>query len=385
MMTVWLKYCSLMKFTALCLLLIGCFLPLAAKNILQNGRFSEGLLHWKFGSDSGAAVVPYASGGPGNAPFIRLKSINGNVSLSQLYCGMPKNEKFKISCYLRINELSPEAALQLEILCLPDKHRFPMKGEVGKWVKYEKIFTSTNGGNYLSFQLKKGPGSVDIAMASIEPLSADTRSGSIMEHVSKVLVPMANLHYLHGNAVVRFQYSGKFPAAEKDLLAVFYVRENPRRALRLPLKNRSVSVDMRKFGSKNGTLMVSLQNDRNGQELLAAQYPFRFVEHPQAENALKLNNLVTELFNAPMPEKLTLKNPRYGWIFCRFIPDDPEAAFTLTLNGKPLMDNKTLRYEAVRLCEPGKLIFSGMPDSPRGIRALSLSGRSRTFSVSRSV
>ena len=354
------------KFLALFMLFAGSFLPLAAKNILQNGDFSDGLLHWKFGSDAGAGVTPFASGGPANRPFVRLQSINGNVSLSQLYCGMPKNEKFKISCFLRVNELASDAELQLEILCLPDKHRFPMKGKVGKWVKYEKIFTSTNGGNYLSFQLKKGPGSVDIALAAIEPLAADTKSGDIMEHVSRALVPMANLHYLHGDAVVRFQYSGKFPVAENNLLAVFYVKENPRRALRLPLKNRSVYVDMRKFGSKEGTLMVSLQNGKSGQEQLSGQYPFRFVEHPQAEKAVKLNNLVTELFNAPMPDELLLKNPRYGWIFCRFIPGNPEEPFAITLNGEPLIDNKTLRHETVRLCEPGKLIFaaSGAPDSP---------------------
>ena len=196
------------------------FMPLSAVNILQNGNFTDGLLHWKSGSDSGAAAIPFAAGGPGNAPFIRLQSLNGNVSFSQLYCGMPKREKFKISCWFRINELAPGAGAQIEILCIPDKHRFPLAGTAGKWVKFEKIFTSTNGGNYLSFQLKKGPGSVDIAMASIEPLSPNSKATNIMEHSSRALVPMGNLHYLNGKGRVRFQYSGKFPAPEKELTAV---------------------------------------------------------------------------------------------------------------------------------------------------------------------
>lgn len=350
-----------------CLTLSFFMLPVYGRNILQNGNFSDGLLHWKSGSDTGAAVVPYSSGGPDGGPFIRLKSLSGSVSCSQLYCGMPKNEKFKITCFFRIKDKSPDSEAQIVILCLPDKHYLPLKGEVGKWVKFEQIFTSTNGGNYLSFQLKNGPGTVDIARASIEPLAEDSKSSDIMEHAAQALVPMANMHALTAAAkTVRFQYSGKFPLPEKELQAVFYVKENPRRALRLPISDRAVMVDMGEFGSKSGTLQMALQDKNTGREYLSAEYAFEFVDYPAAENAVRLNNLVTELFNGPMPGKMIVKNPRRGWIFCRFIPDDPAAEFAIKLNGKTVIDHRTLRRETVRFCEEQELIFenSGMPEYP---------------------
>ena len=57
----------------------------AEVNLLHNGDFKEGLLYWKFESDAGAAPIPHAEGGPDNSPFIRLKSLGGAASFSQLH------------------------------------------------------------------------------------------------------------------------------------------------------------------------------------------------------------------------------------------------------------------------------------------------------------
>ena len=327
----------------------------AEVNLLHNGDFKEGLLYWKFESDAGAAPIPHAEGGPDNSPFIRLKSLGGAASFSQLHCTLPKNETFKIECQFRMEGALQSGDAQVVILCLPDKNYFKLEGEPGKWHKFKLDFTSTYGVNYISFQLKKGPATLDIADAKIIPQSPQTKSKKAMTNLEQVLVPLANLHYI-SSAEVRFQWSGKLPLAKDKLVAVFYAKENPQRVVKVPLKGRFASLDLRKLGNvKEGILNAELQDKEGKRSFFKAEYPFRIVDLPKAPGAKRLNNLVTELYNGPISGKVTVQNPRYGWLYMKYEPDKTGESFAVNMNGKPIITEKSLRHETVRLLEPGEV------------------------------
>ena len=75
---------------------------------------------------------------------------------------------------------------------------------------------------------------------------------------------------------------------------------------------------------------------------------------PEPENAKALNNLVTELFQQEITDgqKITIANPRYGFLLFRFRSDAPQD-YTVLLDGKPLLTEKTPLQETIRALEPG--------------------------------
>lgn len=329
----------------------------AEKNLLSNGNFKEGLLHWKISGGSGACPVPFLSGGPDGLPYVRLTSLRSAVDIAQVYVKLPKNERFRIVCRYRLGQMAPESEARIVILCIPTRHKLPLKGTPGKWLKFDQEFVSTNGGNFVSFQLT-GKGVVDIADAQVIPLSAKSESGRSIDNAAQTLSTPTNLMKLRADVPpLEFLWAGKMPAPEKDLVALFYLKGNPGRAVRTPLKDRRTRLDIKKLKAPAGILVAELQHRESGEIFFSAEYPFRFVPSPAAPRARRLNNLVTELYDGRMPDRLRAVNPRYGWLFFRFTPDDPEAKFSITLNGEPLMDERTLRGEAVRLCEPGEIIL----------------------------
>ncbi len=338
------------------LLLALLCLDAAEVNLLHNGDFKEGLLYWKYESDAGAAPIPYAEGGPGNSPFIRLNSLGGGpVSFSQLHCTLPKGETFKIECQFRMEGALEPGDAQVVILCLPDKNYFKLDGEPGKWNKFELDFTSTYGVNYISFQLKKGPATLDIADAKIIPQSPQTRSKKALTNLEQVLVPLANLHYIPKDTQnIRFQWSGRLPLAEDRLAAVFHTRENPKRLVKVPLNGRFTTLDLRELGDvKEGILTAELQDKEGKRSFFKAEYPFRVVDLPKTTGAKRLNNLVTELYNGRISGQITVLNPRYGWLYVKYEPDQTGENFTVNMNGQSIITEKSLRHETVRLLEPG--------------------------------
>ena len=339
----------------LLLMLLG--LSAAEVNLLHNGDFREGLLYWKFESDAGAAPIPYSKGGPNNSPFIRLKSLGGAASFSQLHCTLPKNETFKIECQFRMEGALQSGDAQVVILCLPDKNYFKLEGEPGKWNKFSLDFTSTYGVNYISFQLKKGPATLDIADAKIIPQSPQTKSKRAMTNLEQVLVPLANLHYISKETQnIRFQWSGKLPLSEDKLVAVFHTKANPQRVVKVPLKGRFASLDLRELcDAQEGILNAELQDKEGKHWFFNAEFPFRIVDLPKAPGAKKLNNLVTELYNGRISGQITVPNPRYGWLYLKYEPDKADECFTVTINGQPVITEKSLRHETVRLLEPGEV------------------------------
>ena len=351
----------------LMLLALGQGTAMAETNLLHNGDFTEGLLHWKFESDSGAAAMPQAEGGPGGGPFIRLKSLGGSVSFSQLHCTLPKGETFRIECQFRMEGALEPGDAQVVILCLPDKNYFKLEGEPGKWNKFELDFTSTYGVNYISFQLKKGPATLDIANAKIIPLSPQTNSKRALTNLEQALVPLANLHYIPKDTQnIRFQWSGKMPLAEDKLVAVFHTKENPQRVVKVTLNGRFASLDLRELGDvKEGILNAELQDKDGKRSFFKAEYPFRILELPKASGVKRLNNLVTELYNGRISGQTAVPNPRYGWLYLKYEPDTAGESFAVNMNGQPVITEKSLRHETVRLMEPGEVSFDTTGNSGR--------------------
>ena len=345
----------------------------AGGNLIVNGEFRLDGAHFPpywmpFKTYAGGRILHFAEGGPKNGPFVRLTLTgdSGSMQLHQTNLQLVKGERYRIAAWVRTRGVEGKRSG----VCV-GPGSFPAKAEVGifalpanqpEWRRYEReiVMPATEAlYPYYCFALVlDGAGELDVADVSLEALTEKGRHGSRsqMEAMEPHLVPVSELHAIDSaKPVIEFFWVGRFPGdpAAADCLISFNGR---REAKRVPFSLGRFAADLSGVIPEGASMMqVKIVSRASGAVLAEELYPVRSLPIPQPAEARKLNNLVTEICRREVAvgEKVTVANPRYGFLFFRFAPEKAGEAFRITLDGKPLFDETIPLGETVRSLEPG--------------------------------
>ncbi len=343
----------------------------ASENLILNGEFqADGMRFppfWMFVNYFGGKIEYFREGGPENRPFVRITSSDGETRLQQNNLRLVQGEKYRLGAWVRCTGItSKTSGIQIgpgsfakpgenALIGLPENS--------AGWKYYERDITMVDEvkPNYpyytVDLVLDSRDGVLDVSSVSLLPLTEKARHDSLsqMAAMAPGLIPVSQLWYISQNhPQLDFFWVGTFPG-DPDAADCEFIFSRDGSAATVPLRLSRFTADFSgtlKPGEQSMTVRV--RSRHSGKIWYEEVYPIRCMNIPEPENAKILNNLVTELLQKEITggQKITLANPRYGFLLFRFRPD-AQQDFTVLLDGKPLLTEKTPLQETIRALEPG--------------------------------
>ncbi|OQA88292.1 MAG: hypothetical protein BWY31_00454 [Lentisphaerae bacterium ADurb.Bin242] len=338
------------------------------ENRILNGDFQskegEFPLYWMFRSHSNGTAEHFSSGGPDGKSFLRLRSTEGAFRVEQRNLKLIPGESYKLSGFFRTrNVKDPATGVFLE----KEKGIQNLPADCPEW-QYREVQLSVQGDTVgVRICVDRNGGELDVAGLKLLPIEGKDKGRSLTQRENRepAFVPLSNLRYLspHSNRL-SFYWAGIFPA-DPDKIECVFSFDRSAKTIRRPFGDGEVTLDLNGIGLGEDVLTARVLEKETGREFHAGKYEVRMLDIPPLPSSLKrLNNLVTEIFHGKVRsgEEVILPNPRYGWMFFRYRGESP-APFEAVLDGKKILDEKSLRGETARLLEPGKytLKINGSP------------------------
>ena len=352
----------------------GLSVAAAAGELIVNGGFAADNRSFPSGwmplCRAGAAVEYFRDGGPENRPFVRLISNKAPSRLHQTNLRLVKGEKYRLGAWFRtsgaVNRLSG-----IRVAC--SSNHMPRTGDhlltglpvdLKQWRYFERVITlpaeELKLYPYYNVELilDEGGGVMDVSGVTLQPISeiAKRDSRSLEENVAPCLVPLGILAYLPADAPsLEFRWVGKFPGDPAHADCEFFF-SGDKRTVKHPFSLDRFKVDFGKLAAgKFQDMRIRILSRASGKVLFEETYPVRAVAIPKLPaEARRLNNLVTEIFDGRMVEgsSIRIANDRYGFVLFSF--DAAKKPFTVSLDGKTIIDEKSMLSETIRALEPGE-------------------------------
>ena len=357
-----------MKKTAFLFLLFLGGLCSGKENRILNGDFTskggEFPLYWMFRSHSNGTVYHFPSGGPDGKNFIRIRSEKGAFRVEQRNLKLIPGKPYKLSGFFRTGNVKDSTT---GVFLEAGKGILNLPADSPQWQYREVQLTPKSDAACVAIEVGRNGGELDVADLKLIPLAENEKERALTQRENRepAFVPFSNLSYLstHSNRL-SFYLAGVFPADPEKIECVFtYARSE--KAIRRPFGNGEVTLDLNGIEPGEDVLTAKLLEKESKRKLYSQDYKVRILNLPALPPAAKqLNNLVTEVFHGKVRkgQEVVLPNPRYGWMFFR-CRGESKAPFEVTLDGKKILNEKSLRGEAVRLLEPGNytLKIKGAP------------------------
>ncbi len=344
----------------------------AGEPLIVNGDFkADGMRFppcWMFVNYFGGQVDYFRSGGPDNRPFVRLSSSSGATRLQQNNLRLVQGEKYRLGAWCRTrNVVNKASGIRVGFGSFAQPGENAVVGlpeNTGGWKYYEREITLAEKElpHYryytVDIVLDSGGGVLDVAGVQLSPVTEKARNGSLsqMDAMEPHLVPVSPLWYIPKNKpAIDFFWVGRFPG-DPEAADCEFIFSRDGRSGKIPFRLSRFTADFSGVlnpGEQNMTVRILSRASRK--VLYEETFPVRCMAIPEVKNARVLNNFVTELYNDELAadRKITLPNPRYGFLLFRFLPEN-KGKFTVLLNGKPFFTEKAPLSETIRALEPGE-------------------------------
>ena len=331
----------------------------AGDNLLVNGKFAPGLssypADWRFYNIRTTGYLEtFPNGGPGNGNYLR---INGNFRINQKSITLVNGERYKLSAFIRSRKQNGEKSG----VYLPGytKPLLQIPADQKQWKYVERIWIHRNGKAGTIVKVNVGVNAegeqLDIADLKLIPLTEKGKalSCNMYESSRRALIPRFLTGYIPlAKPDVTFSWEGKFPGGLNAARCKFKL-EKSGKEFTGKFVDRLVKVRLSGVSAGKDRLHLTV-SDGTGKDVFKDRYEIEIRDIPaMPASARKLNNLTVELPVLTLkPGRMeTVINPREGWLYFSF---QGNGEFRLTLDGKKLLDDKTLRHEAFLRLEPGK-------------------------------
>ncbi len=344
----------------------------AGETLIVNGDFkADGMRfppYWMFVNYFGGRVDYFRSGGPDDRAFVRLSSSGGTTRLQQNNLRLVQGEKYRVGAWFRTqNVLNKTSGIRVGpgSFAQPGENSLTgLPANTGEWKYYEREITlnEEEKPHYryytVDIVLDSGGGVLDVAGVRLDPVTEKARKESLsqMDAMEPHLVPVSPLwHIPKDKPALDFFWVGRFPG-DPDSADCEFIFSRDGRSGKIPFRLSRFTADFSGILKPGEQTMTVRILSRAGQRVWHEEtFPVRCTTVPEVKNAKVLNNFVTELYNGALAagEKITLPNPRYGFLLFRFLPENKEK-FTILLDGKPLFTEKAPRSETIRALEPGE-------------------------------
>ena len=338
-------------------------LPLfvAAKdNLIVNGKFLPGLTAypaaWRFYNVRTTGYLESCKkGGPENGNFLR---INGEFRVNQKNITLISGETYHLSAWIRCKQqTSGKSGIFFTGYAKPV---LPFPENQMQWRFVERVWKFKNGANGrkvpVNIAVNGAGGQLDIAELKLVPLTpgAKIASGNMYESSRPALIPCFPLGYVSlKNPVVEFSLEGRLPGNGRAAFCRLKL-EKAKKEYRVKFTDRHIKTVLRGVKAGKDHLLLTV-SDAAGKVLFTEKYPIFVRDIPSLPaGAHKLNNFTTELPLIKLEHAGSqgqIINPREGWLYLHFRGSDD---FSLTLDGKKVLDSKMLRHETFLRLEPGK-------------------------------
>ncbi len=324
--------------------------------------------YWTTLNHGGARVDYLNVGGPEGRGFVRLTTTGRPARLQQMNLTLVQGEKYRLGAWIRTRGVVNKASgIRVGAGSYPEQKHNCLAGLPAnqlEWKYYEKEITLPDTVQPLypyytiDIVLEPGGGTLDVTGVVLYPVTEKARlaSKSQMATMTPCLVPLGWLHYIpESKPVMDFFWVGTFPGDPDNAICQFTFSKN-RKTVTAPFSLKRFRVDFSGAAeSGKQELQIKILSKSSKAVLFEETYPIRVMSIPEiTPNAKSLNNLVTEIYNQPVPDgtKVQVANPRYGFVLFRFIPDGNQK-FAVTLNGEQLFDQTAWQSETIRVLEPG--------------------------------
>ena len=340
--------------------ILGIFMFLAmevtSENLITNGRFEAAQTvlpgFWTPGSASDVMVYN-RSGGPGGQASVAFITGKGGM-LRQLGLILVADEKYKLSGnYQTKNFKAENARIVIHNAGWAKDAGIVSFAENADWMPFEITFTAFDSKDKkygVVIYVKDIQGEIQFADLKLEALTAKGINGSAsalatvkVDHLTP-MQPLLN-HIPVEKPELILRCLAKMPKAYAEYDCIY---GNP--AQKISLNHEGiVTLDLKSLPLGDHQLPVSLIDRTGGEKVFESNYQITIVKTPKIDSSKhkELNNLVTEILNLPVAEKLQFDNPRDGWVFIS-VP----TGSTVNLDGKELY-LPVDRSEAVALLTAG--------------------------------
>ena len=331
----------------------------ASDNLLVNGKFSRGLssypADWRFYNIRTTGYLEtFPNGGPGNGNYLRM---NGKFRINQKSITLVNGERYKLSAFIRSRKQNGEKSG----VYLPGykKPLLQFPADQKQWKYVERIWIHRNGKASTPVKVNVGVNAegeqLDIADLKLVPMTEKGKalSGNMYDSSRPALIPRFLTGYIPlSKPEVTFSWEGRFPGNLNAARCKIKL-EKSGKVFTGKFVNRLVKVQLSGVPAGKDRLHLTV-SDGTGKDVFKEAYEIEIRDIPaMPAKARKLNNLTTELpaMTLKQGRQGTVINPREGWLYFSFKGD---GEFVLTLDGKNLLDHKTLCHEAFLRLEPGK-------------------------------
>ena len=347
----------------------------AAKELIINGSFEAKNRSFPNGwmplTRSGAQVQYFRDGGPGNKPFVRLTARKVPVLLHQTNLKLVKGEKYILGAWFRtknaVNRMSGirVASSSNKMERYGEHLLVGLPANLSQWRYYERELTLPAEEKPLypyydvELILDEGGGELDVAGITLKGATEKARlnSKNQMENVVPCLVPLNILYYIpEAEPAVEFRWVGPFAGGDaQDVQCEFFFSKD-KKTVKAPFSFDRFKVNFGKLTpQKVQDMRIRIVSKNSGKIYYEETYPIRVMPIPRLDkNARKLNNIVTEVFNADVKDGETVKvaNNRYGFVLFHFDANGKKT-FNVTMNGKKLFDHTFPQSEVIQAIDPG--------------------------------
>lgn len=337
-------------------------------NILVNGAFEADQTDfpqgWTFFPTHMVRPEWHPTGGPGGVPCITFANESdgpsGKRQIRQMGIRLSTEGRYRISAWVR-----PHEGFRTERFWLlaVNEGWHAARGarqlpEVGKWTRVSEEFSGfkSKGKYYCTVCLADFHGSIDIADLRLEALDEAAAEGSEYAVLSSFqsaprIVPWGPLlgEVPETTREVSFRFLGELPCG--------FRREDCDMSLGGAVQALSATNTFRlPVGAKEGTLSVRVTHRATGSNVVARTFRYRTVAAPSPDNLRKhrrLNNYVTEVLRGRFKgshETTSFGVARRKWVH---ILVRSRGSFTVSLDGRSVIDSSSGRKETFREVEPG--------------------------------
>ena len=346
------------------------FLPLllsGAENLVLNGTFTPGSAgfpkswNYYYGSSTVGQVKCFASGGPDGKGFVRLKD---GFTLRQKGVTLVNQEKYRVSAWIRTEGLDPGKSgffFHRTMLC-------PLPANQAKWKFFEKevvldvksrkgvldhkpiesVLKVSSAGKVLDI--------TDFRLEPVSPAAQKQSSGCLSSRPAGLVAGFLTDYVPLRQPEADFFWDGRIPPCGLEKLRCTVSAEGSGREYRPAFSGTLLRVRLTGLPAGKNVLRVRLESpDKKWRH--EQKFPVRLIDMPpMPPGSRRLNNLVTELPEIALNggnAAGTVVNPRYGWLYFRFKPQNG-GAYELTLDGRELLKGNGPESECFRLLEPGR-------------------------------
>ena len=362
------------------------------ENILSNGTLeadqTDRPLGWSVYIRDRNQVKWMATGGPDALPYYRFESSSPepqDTTVRQGGIKLVSNGVYRLSAKVRTKDFKYKNAGV--VVANGGWRRSRAVGNLpkdtdGKWVEMSCKFKpfDEKGVHQVIFFATGFTGTFDVADARLTAendvaLAATEPSALAVASNRPRFVPFAPLLWEipKNKRDVEFRVFGKVPSGRLEDYDLVLSVDGVRGESCVPVVKGPIVVALPE-GAERGVMTVRGVERASGLEICREQFTFRTVDAPEipAECGRRLNNLSTELLNAPLSadgksQRFTM--PRSGWLY---IAAKGCGNVRVALDGREVIDAGTPRAETFREVEvgPHEIVVSGAAGGRLIVRAI---------------